>query len=147
MFDDELYIEHQEKRYGPYHPVGGPIPLHRYRSFKKSRTSLRADRISQLAKQLVLPGGEGKLSGPNEDSRVELTVRSFIDPDPFQELFFPNALTAKRAIADYLGRALAKLTPEQMDKVNSILEKTLNKHSCDAANQRLLPTPSGRSPC
>ncbi len=127
LFDDELYVEHLERRYGPYNPVGGPIPLHRYRSFKKSRTQKRADRITQLAKQLMLPGREGELRMASEDSRVELTVRSFVDPDPFQELFFKNALAAKRAIADYLGRALAKLTPEQMDKVNSILEQTLNK--------------------
>ena len=61
------------------------------------------------------------------DNVIELPVQSFVDPDPFQELFFKNALAAKRAIADYLGRALAKLTPEQMEKVNLILEKTLNK--------------------
>ena len=27
-----------EQRYGPYTPVGGPIPLHRYRRFKKTKT-------------------------------------------------------------------------------------------------------------
>ncbi len=26
LFDNELYVEHQETRYGPYHPVGNPIP-------------------------------------------------------------------------------------------------------------------------
>ena len=31
LFDSELYVEHREKRYGPYRPVGGPVPLHRYR--------------------------------------------------------------------------------------------------------------------
>lgn len=36
LFDKELYVEHQETRYGPYHPVGNPIPLNRYRSFKKT---------------------------------------------------------------------------------------------------------------
>jgi hypothetical protein len=34
--------------------VGGPIPLHRYRTFKKSPTQ-RADRIEALAEQLALP--------------------------------------------------------------------------------------------
>ena len=48
LFDDELYVEHEERRYGPYSPAGGPIPLHRYRSFKKSRTQKRADRIAHL---------------------------------------------------------------------------------------------------
>ena len=55
LFDNELYVEHQEQRYGPYIPAGGPIPLHRYRQYKKTRTQQRADRIETLAKQLVLP--------------------------------------------------------------------------------------------
>jgi hypothetical protein len=36
LFDQELFVEHGEKRFGPYLPVGGPIPLHRYRTFKKT---------------------------------------------------------------------------------------------------------------
>jgi F0F1-type ATP synthase delta subunit len=44
-----------------------------------------------------------------------------------EELTFKNALAAKRAIADYLVKPLAKLTPEEMAKVEEILEKTLNK--------------------
>ena len=38
LYDDQLFVEHGERRYGPYAPIGGPIPLHRYRSFKKTRT-------------------------------------------------------------------------------------------------------------
>lgn len=129
LFDTELYVEHQETRYGPYSPVGNPIPLHRYRSFKKTRTAKRAERVENLAKQLELPRTAINTVPwlTSQDNLISLPVQSFVDPDPFQELFFPNALTAKGAIADYLGRALAKLTPEQMDKVNSILEETLNK--------------------
>lgn len=36
--------------------MGSPIPLHRYRRFKKTKTEQRADRIEVLAKQLALPG-------------------------------------------------------------------------------------------
>ncbi len=54
-------------------------------------------------------------------------VQSFVDPDPFGELFFANTIAAKHAIADYLVKPLAKLTSEQMSAVNSILETTLNK--------------------
>ena len=49
------------------------------------------------------------------------------DPDPFQELTFKNAIEAKKAIAHYLVKPLAKLTSEQMATVESILEETLNK--------------------
>jgi hypothetical protein len=30
LFDDELFVEHSGLHYGPYRPIGGPIPLHRY---------------------------------------------------------------------------------------------------------------------
>src|SRR5919108_4441152 len=55
LYDDQLYVEHGDKRYGPYAPIDGPIPLHRYRSFKKTRSQQRAERIEDLAKQLSLP--------------------------------------------------------------------------------------------
>ena len=58
---------------------------------------------------------------------IPFPVRSFVDPDPFEELTFKNAIEAKRAIAHYLVKPLAKLTPEQMATIESILEKTLNQ--------------------
>jgi hypothetical protein len=54
-------------------------------------------------------------------------VINFTDPDPFQEFAYPNALAAKRAIADYLGIALGKLPAEQLDWINSLVSATLNK--------------------
>jgi len=129
LFDNELYVEHLEKRYGPYIPVGGPIPLHRYRSFKKTRTQKRADQIESLAKQLSLPLsaiGKINLADP-EPSIVEFKVQSFVDPDPFQELTYPTVIAAKQAIAEYLARPLAKLTEVQMSYINATLDSTLNK--------------------
>ncbi|WP_026735855.1 hypothetical protein [Fischerella sp. PCC 9605] len=60
---------------------------------------------------------------------MELTVQSFVDPDPFQELTFPTVIAAKLASADYLGQPLAKLTPEQMADIDAILGNTLNKQA------------------
>jgi hypothetical protein len=37
VFDQELWVEHGEERFGPYHPVGCPISLYRYRKHRKSR--------------------------------------------------------------------------------------------------------------
>ena len=41
LFDHELFVEWNDKRFGPYRPTGGPIPLHRYRKPKKSQTQVR----------------------------------------------------------------------------------------------------------
>jgi hypothetical protein len=129
LFDNELFVEHGEKRFGPYLPVAGPIPLHRYRAFKKTAAQTRADRIEALAGQLELPRAV-------LESRPDVAIFSrpggvptvaFSDPDPFHQLTYPTALAAKRAISDALGLPLAKLSPGQLDQINAILQATLNK--------------------
>ena len=127
LFDSELYVEYREKRYGPYSPTGGPIPLHRYRSFKKTPTQKRADRIEALANRLQLPTTAQQVVQLKPSNVIELKRQPFVDPDPFQELTFPNTIAAKLAIAEYLGYALARLTPEQMADIDAILAKTLKK--------------------
>ncbi len=110
-------------------PIGKPIPLDSYRSFKKTPTQKRSDRIEALAKQLALPDSAlGTVKLPViKDNLIPFPVQSFVDPDPFEELEFKNVIAAKVAIADYLLKPLAKLTPEQMATVDEILSKTLNK--------------------
>lgn len=85
LFDNELYVEHGERRYGPFLPIDGPIPLHRYRSFKKTRTQKRADRIESLAKQLSLSkAARSRFLLPSETTdTVELKVQPFEDHNPF----------------------------------------------------------------
>jgi len=132
LFDSELYVEFGEKRYGPYHSVNGPIPLGRYRSFKKTKQQKRAERIEALA-------GEIKLSRAALDNNLnsgilvafalvqETPKTAFIDPDPFIEFTFTDQVAAKQAIASELGKPLAKLNQEQLDTINSIVAETLNK--------------------
>ena len=114
----------------PTPPAGGPIPLHRYRRFKKTATQQRADRIEDLAGKLSPPTGGGGGSIPGRAFAVRApdpAVQPFADPDPFHELTFPSALDAKRAIADHLALPLAKLAPEQLGALNTLLEETLAK--------------------
>ena len=37
LFDNELYVEFQGQKHGPFYPSSGPIPLHIYRSFKRQK--------------------------------------------------------------------------------------------------------------
>jgi hypothetical protein len=129
LFDQELYVEHGEKRFGPYLPVGGPIPLHKFRSFKKSATQTRADRVETLASQLSLPRAameaRPELSGFAGPALVP--TQAFVDPDPFQQLTYPNAHAAKLAIADFLGMPLGRLPAKLLEAINAIVHATLNK--------------------
>jgi hypothetical protein len=132
LFDNELYVESEEQRYGPFYPVDGPIPLHRYRKFKKTRTQERADRIEALAKQLDLPltalAGNADLQlARDELPDLRLPMKPFQDPDPYREFTYPTILMAKLAIADYLGKPLAKLSGEQRDFIAVLVEETLTK--------------------
>jgi hypothetical protein len=131
LYDDQLYVEHGERRYGPYAPIGGPIPLHRYRSFKKTRTQQRADRLEALAEQLALPPAALSESPTLSASFTTFApvTQPFADPDPFHELTFLSTLDAKRAIADHLGMPLAKLAPDQLATLNTLLHSTLAKQT------------------
>lgn len=129
LFDNELYVEHGDNRYGPYTPVGGPIPLHRYRRFKKTPTQQRADRIEALAETLALPRAalDGAFHVPLPVETSTTLAQPFADPDPFQEFTYPTVVAAKRAIADELGMPLAKLLREQMNAIDALLARTLRK--------------------
>jgi hypothetical protein len=130
LFDQELYVEHSERRYGPYQPLGGPIPLHRYRRFKKTVIEQRAERIEALAAQLVLPRAAmtGLADALHLDAPPAPPLQPFVDPDPFQEFAYPTRVAAKLAIADYLAFPLAKLPPEQLAAIEALLSQTLRKH-------------------
>ncbi len=85
--------------------------------------------IEALAEQLALPRAalEGNPRAALLIRNTEVSVTMFTDPDPFQEFAYLNVLAAKRAIADYLAIPLAKLPPEQLEWINSLVETTLNK--------------------
>ncbi len=131
LFDNELYVEYGEKRFGPYSPVGGPIPLNRYRGLKKSKSQQQADRIDALATQLALPQSAAdyisKIDDPGDSRKSPTSGLPFNDPDPFREQAFTTPVAAKRAVADYLGIPLAKLANEQLEALNRFLEGNLEK--------------------
>jgi hypothetical protein len=131
LFDSELYVEHEEQRYGPYAPISGPIPLHRYRKFKKTKIEKRLERLEALAEVLVLRDSEddGRDALSLNEATADLPFRPFQDPDPFHEICFANDIKARLAIADYLGKPLALLTQAQKDWIDNLLDETLEKQT------------------
>ncbi len=126
LFDTELYVEFEAERFGPYSPVSGPIPLHRYRAFKRGKADERADYIRALADQIGLP--ISALTG-NDVSLTPPTVVIDIPKQPFDalalEYHFPNAIAAKLAIADDMAIPLAKLLPADRAFIDQVLVETL----------------------
>jgi len=135
LFDQELWVERGEERFGPFQPIGGDIPLHRYRKHRKSPREMRAEQVAALAEKLVLP--RAAVSG--EDGVVEvrtaaaIPMQPFRDPDPFHELTFADPLAARRAIADEIRLPLAKLSDEDRAFVDALLARTLARPEVLAA--------------
>lgn len=151
LFDRDLYLEHAERRYGPYRPWDGPIPLHRYRKFKKTKTEERADRIAALAERLGLPRA---VLGGSEDPNQALGParvperRPFVDPDPYQELTFVNVIAGKLAIAHLLGLPLATLSAADRAFIDTLLQETLDKATVlGRVRHHFTKPPSTRPPC
>jgi hypothetical protein len=138
LFDDELFVEREGRKYGPYRPVSGAIPFDRYRAFRKTTAERRAERVEALAVTLALPR-EALTTDPRAPEALRrrlpdtIPLRAFQDPDPFQELTFPNVLAAKRAIAESLGLPLAKLNPHEREAMDGIVRRTLVKTEVLAA--------------
>jgi hypothetical protein len=146
LFDQELWVEHGEERYGPFLPVGGPIPLHRYRKHRKSRREVRADQVGLLAGKLALP--RAALSGEDgvvmvradpDDRAAKVPVRPFRDPDPFRELGFASPIAARRAIADEVRLPLAKLSDDDRAFIDALLSRTLARPEILAAVRERFP--------
>jgi hypothetical protein len=130
LFDNELYVEYQGERFGPYHPVAGPIPLHRYRKFKRSKADERADRIELLATQIGLP--MAALTGEQDVKLIAADVACEIPSQPFESTTadnncYPGAIAAKLAIADELAMPLAKLSTQDRQFIDQLLDETLER--------------------
>lgn len=126
LFDEEMYVEYDAERFGPYYPVSGPIPLHRFRAFRRTKADERADRIRSLADQLGLPiaalsGEDLRLAPPA--SPVDLPRQPF-NAEAF-EYHYPTVIAAKLAIANDLATPLAKLPAEDMAFIDRVLAETL----------------------
>ncbi|EKS30419.1 Integrase core domain [Afipia felis] len=128
LFDDEMHVEFDGEKFGPYSPISGPIPLHRYRAFKRGKFDERADRIRALADQLGLP--ISALAG----SDVHLTSSAnaiSLPHQPFDaeahEYHFASIIAAKLAIADDLAQPLAKIAPADRAFIDQVLGETLTR--------------------
>ena len=149
LFDHELFVEFRERRFGPYRPSGGPIPLHRYRKPRRSATQQRADRIGDLANKLSVPraalsGVDGSLARVADV--VPLRRQPFVDPDPYGQFTYSGRLDALRGVSDLLHRPLARLGEDDLAFINALVERTLDKAAIEqAVLERFLPKRSATS--
>lgn len=146
LFDHDLFVEWNDRRFGPYHPAGGPIPLHRYRRQAKSAREKRAETVAALAEQITIPreAVSGALQLAASAEIIPLPRVAFADPDPWGEISYANALSARRAIADQLRRPLGELADEDLAFIAELVGRTLNKIEIETAIRERFIRPAGR---
>jgi hypothetical protein len=150
LFDHELFVEGLDKRFGPYRPSGGPIPMHRYRKRKKSAREKRAETVAALAAQLSIPrlAASGRSAIGASADIVALPRSAFIDPDPWGEIAYRNEYEARRSIADRLGKPLGALDAEALAFIAELLQRTLDKAQiARAIAERFLTGARGTNGC
>jgi hypothetical protein len=131
LFDQALFVEHDGKRYGPFEPSRGAVPLYRYRKYQKSKIEERLDKVVRLADQLGLPratltGGDRPLPSL-PPSTAGLPVRRTPFPEPVVETAYPTGLAARHAIVDQLRRPLGSLPEADRGFIDTLLGETLDK--------------------
>lgn len=126
LFDNEIYVEFEDRRLGPYAPVSGPVPLNHYRKFRRGRVAEQGDKIRQLAEQLNLPisalSGTDIVMAPGDETNV-LPRQPFDVPE--YHPVFRSMVEAGLAIAAELALPLARLGPEAIGFIEQTLNETL----------------------
>lgn len=148
LFDNEVYAEFEGERYGPYYPVAGPILLNRYRALKRGKTGERSDRIRKLADQLKLPieALAGGLVLRESQSPLPALPRQPFDGSN-HEYHFPSIVAAKLAIAEELGKPLAKLSSGERDAIDRVLAETMIRRVVLERVRNHFRNPAGESIC
>lgn len=125
--------------------------MYKYRKLKKSKAEERADRIAELAERIGLAQSAmegGALPPATTPLALPATKVPFSDPDPFRTVAFPDVVAAKRAIADEIGMALAKLSPEDRGHIDGLLRQSLAKdHVIGGVRAYFRTKPGGNERC
>jgi hypothetical protein len=136
LFDQELFVEFEGKRFGPYQPSRGAIPLYRYRKYQKSRAEERLDKVVQLADQLGLPRaavtGEDRPLPSLPPGAASRQVPRMPFPEPTADVVFPTPLAAKLAISVQLSRPLGGLSEPDRAFIDALLTETLDRDTVAA---------------
>jgi uncharacterized protein (DUF2164 family) len=137
LLDNELYVEFNEQKMGPFYPSSGPIPLNSYRKHPKTKTEKLADDIFSLAQSISIPlsvmtGKDTQTIEQLEKARAITKNQPFIPFDDEHDFLFVDKLDAKQAIARLLGKPLAELLSQQLEMINQIVEETLNKDQVES---------------
>ena len=107
--------------------MAGPIPLHRYRAFKRGKREARRPYPSRpISSPCPWPPWRRRPPAATADRPTDqpaATPHAAFDADAL-EYHFPTTVAAKLAIAQELGLPLSKLSPDARAFIDHVLEDT-----------------------
>jgi hypothetical protein len=111
LFDEEMYAwSLPAETWGPYYPVSGPVPLHRYRTFRSAlKRQIVPDGLARANIPIsALSGSDLRVVSDDTQQRIDELPHQPLMPEKF-EYHFPTVIAAKLAIADDLAIPLARM--------------------------------------
>jgi hypothetical protein len=123
---NEIHIEHRDQEYGPFLPVAPADAFGEYNHHEKSQKEEAADNVVTLSKHVGL-------NLPKIDSAICDTAQNIGHRFTSPLKTYETQLEARLAVARYLGKPLAKLSPDHKDFIKRVVERTLvNNEIIDA---------------
>jgi hypothetical protein len=144
VFDESVYIELEDNKYGPFFPFSGPIPFGKYRKHKKSEKEKLADRIETLSKKINIPrdvlfNRKRSIHELLRESEILADIKEIsFEAKGNLENSFTDKIDAKLAIAKYLGEPLSHLSATIIQLIDCILEESLIKEEVFDKIQNLI---------
>ncbi len=133
LLENDVFVECNGEHFGPFQPIGAPLELNKYKTYKKTEIQRMQERIEKMSRELTIPRENmatiHTVANPNlfKLKNLPLRTRPFEDPDPFHEIRFSSENAAKKFIAATLGIPLGKLPQEELDSLNAFLTTTLDR--------------------
>jgi len=136
LFDNELYVDFENKKEGPFYPSKTVISFDQFKKWKKNTLEKQADQIKDLSEEISIP--RTALSDLDDSTKQKLDLHGTnlftVPSQPFLDEVinrqnFSDSLEAKVAIAEHLGFPLSELKETEMERVNGIVSSTLDKEA------------------
>jgi len=131
LLDEGLFIRTPDGTIrGPYKPAPVPLPFGKFHKPKKSQLDLRREKVINLARNIDIPKESVFVDNRvQEDQKRDFLVpgETIAPQSPTGALYFVNPFTAKQAIFKEFGIPLGRLSQQQRQKIDQILQTTLRR--------------------
>lgn len=134
LLDNNVFIDYNGDKFGPFTPTTGPISLGTYRSAKLTAAERALKKIEKMVEKISLPRSVVDANYNNNPHNInevkeKIIVKSklFEIKDVFEEFRFSTTVRARMFIASLIGVPLGSLEQDKLDRIQALVSETLEK--------------------